>query len=147
MLGYWRDADATAARTLRLPRDGATPVRVYRTGDIVRIDAELNYVFRGREDDMVKIRGHRVELGEVESVLADAANVREAVCVLVGDDADDRRIEAFVVPLAPPCDEQQLRRHCRTALPRHMVPDRFHTMAELPRTRSGKLDRRALLGG
>jgi acyl-coenzyme A synthetase/AMP-(fatty) acid ligase len=95
---------------------------------------------------MVKIRGHRVELGEVESVLAEAANVREAVCVLVVDDAEERHIEAFVVPFSPPCDEQQLRRHCLTAVPRYMVPERFHTVAELPRTRSGKLDRRALLG-
>jgi amino acid adenylation domain-containing protein len=145
MRGYWRDATATAARTLRLRRDGAEPVQVYRTGDIVRLDAELNYVFCGREDDMVKIRGHRVELGEIESVLAVAANVREAVCVLVGDDAEERHIEAFVVPFSPPSDEQQLRRHCLTALPRYMVPKRFHTVAELPRTQSGKLDRRALL--
>jgi amino acid adenylation domain-containing protein len=146
MLGYWRDAVTTRTRMLSLPPDVEEPRQVYRTGDIVRLDAELNYVFCGRDDDMVKIRGHRVELGEVESVLAEAANVREAVCVVVGDGAEERHIEAFVVPFLPPCDEEHLRRHCLTALPRYMVPDRFHTVARLPRTQSGKLDRRALLG-
>jgi len=145
MLGYWGNAEATSARTLALPRDGSEPVYVYRTGDIVRLDDELNYLFCGREDDMVKIRGHRVELGEIESVVAEGSSVREAVCVVVGNDIEGRHIEAFVVPLSPLFDEMVLKRHCSMAVPRYMVPERFHIVAELPRTRSGKVDRRALL--
>jgi amino acid adenylation domain-containing protein len=145
MLGYWRDDDLTAAKTVLIPREGAEPLRAYRTGDLVRLDDDLNYVFRGREDDMVKIRGHRVEIGEIEAVLSAADNVREAACVAVGDSPDDRSVEAYVVPEADPIDISRVRRHCLTELPRYMVPERFHVIAALPTTRTGKIDRRGLV--
>jgi amino acid adenylation domain-containing protein len=144
MLGYWRDDDLTAAKTVLIPRDGAEPLRAYRTGDLVRLDDDLNYVFRGREDDMVKIRGHRVEMGEIEAVLSAAGNVAEAACVAVGDGPDERAVEAYVVPEAGPLDISLVRRHCLAELPRYMVPERFHVITALPLTRTGKIDRRAL---
>ncbi|WP_026401509.1 amino acid adenylation domain-containing protein [Actinomadura rifamycini] len=144
MLGYWRDDDLTAAKTLRPPRDGAAPPAAYRTGDLVRVDDELNYEFCGREDDMVKIRGHRVEIGEVEAVLAAADNVREAACVAVDDGSGERVLEAHVVPDGRPLDVPGLRRHCLAEIPRYMVPERFHAAAELPVTGTGKIDRRRL---
>ncbi|MEO3812924.1 amino acid adenylation domain-containing protein [Sphaerisporangium sp. B11E5] len=143
MAGYWRDAELTAAKTALIARDGAEPVAAYRTGDMVMVDADLNYVFRGRQDDMVKIRGHRVELGEIESVLAGTENVHEVVCVAVGD--DEKHIEAFVVPGSHPCEVSRLRRACLAALPRYMVPERIHVIETLPRTRTGKIDRRSLI--
>ncbi|MFC6879223.1 MULTISPECIES: amino acid adenylation domain-containing protein [Actinomadura] len=145
MLGYWRDDDLTAARTVSIPRDGAEPLRAYRTGDLVRLDADLNYVFCGREDDMVKIRGHRVEIGEIEAVLSAADNVREAACVAVGEGPDERTLEAYVVPGAEPFDISAVRRHCLAEIPRYMVPERFHVIAALPLTRNGKIDRRRLV--
>jgi amino acid adenylation domain-containing protein len=145
MLGYWRDDDLTAAKTVLIPRDGAEPLRAYRTGDLVRLDDDLNYVFRGREDDMVKIRGHRVEIGEIEAVLSAADNVREAACVAVGDGPDERTIEAYVVPEAHPLDISLVRQHCLAELPRYMVPERFHVITALPSTRTGKIDRRKLV--
>jgi acyl-coenzyme A synthetase/AMP-(fatty) acid ligase len=145
MLGYWRDDDLTAAKTVLVPRDGAEPLRAYRTGDLVRLDDDLNYVFRGREDDMVKIRGHRVEIGEIEAVLSAADNVREAACVAVGDGPDGRAIEAYVVPEEHPLDISLVRRHCLAELPRYMVPERFHVITALPSTRTGKIDRRRLI--
>ncbi|MFD0533678.1 hypothetical protein ACFQY7_07650 [Actinomadura luteofluorescens] len=144
MLGYWRDDEFTAERTMPIPRDGAEPLDAYRTGDLVRLDDELNYVFCGREDDMVKIRGHRVEIGEIEAVLSAAENVREAACVAVDDGTGERVIEAFVVPEAHPLDVSALRRHCLTEIPRYMVPERFHVRASLPVTGTGKIDRRRL---
>lgn len=146
MLGYWRDDDLTAAKTVLIPRDGAEPLKAYRTGDLVRIDDDLNYVFCGREDDMVKIRGHRVEIGEIEAVLSAAENVREAACVAVGDGPDERTVEAYVVPGAQPLDVSRVRRHCLAELPRYMVPERFHVITALPVTRTGKIDRRRLVG-
>lgn len=146
MLGYWRDPRLTADRTLRVVREDGTPVEAYRTGDTVRVGDDLGYTFLGRNDDMVKVRGHRVELGEVESALSDAESVREGVCVAVGDASGEKHIEAYVVPLTADCSEPELRRHCRAVLPRYMVPEHFHLVATLPRTRSGKLDRRALIG-
>lgn len=145
MPGYWQDDALTASKTLLIPQDGAEPLKAYRTGDLVRIDDELNLVFLGREDDMVKIRGHRVEIGEIESVLSAAENVREAACVTVGDGPDDRVVEAFVVPEAHPLDTSAVRRHCLAELPRYMVPERFHVVDELPLTRTGKIDRRGLV--
>ena len=145
MLGYWRDDDLTAAKTVLIPAGSEEPVRAYRTGDLVRVDDDANYVFLGREDDMVKIRGHRVEIGEIEAVLSAADNVAEAVCVAVGDGPDERTIEAFVVPEAQPLDVSQIRRHCLTEIPRYMVPDRFHVIDSLPLTRNGKVDRRSLV--
>lgn len=139
MLGYWRDDRLTADRTLNAGTENAA----YRTGDIVRVCDDLTYAFLGRNDDMVKVRGHRVELGEVESALSEA--VREVMCVVTGE-GDEKHIEAYVVPLAPDTSALDLLRHCRALLPRYMVPERFHFVAGLPRTSSGKLDRRALSG-
>ncbi|WP_026416500.1 amino acid adenylation domain-containing protein [Actinomadura oligospora] len=150
MLGYWRDDDLTRSKTVLIPQDGAEPLRAYRTGDLVRIDDDLNHVFLGREDDMVKIRGHRVEIGEVEAVLSAADDVREVACVVVGDGPDDRAIEAYLVPEAQhegvevELDVGRVRRHCLAELPRYMVPERFHVVAGLPRTGTGKIDRLAL---
>ncbi|MBO2445661.1 amino acid adenylation domain-containing protein [Actinomadura barringtoniae] len=145
MLGYWWDDELTATKTILVERAGAEPVRAYRTGDLVRVDDDLNYVFGGREDDMVKIRGHRVEIGEIEAVLAAADNVREAVCVAVGDGPDERTLEAYVVPGSDPFDVAQVRRHCLAEIPRYMVPDRFHVLDALPLNRNGKVDRRRLV--
>ena len=144
MLGYWRDDDETAAKTVRIPRDGAEPLDAYRTGDLVRLDDELNYVFCGREDDMVKVRGHRVEIGEIEAVLSAAGNVREAACVAVDDGTGERVIEAYLVPEAPPLDVSAVRRHCLTEIPRYMVPERFHVRTAFPVTGTGKIDRKRL---
>lgn len=144
MPGYWRASELTAAKTVTICHDVAGPCTAYRTGDLVSIDADLNYVFRGRADDMVKIRGFRVALGEVESVLSGAPNVREVACAAVAGQDGEKRIEAFLVPGPELCDELQLRRHCLAALPRYMVPERFHVVTALPRTRTGKLDRRSL---
>ncbi|MFF3432125.1 amino acid adenylation domain-containing protein [Streptomyces sp. NPDC002602] len=144
MLGYWRDAPLTAGKLLTAVREDGTSLEAYRTGDTVRIEAGGEYAFLGRNDDMVKIRGHRVELGEVESALAEA--VREVVCVTVGDTSGERHIEAYVVPFSAGCEVSELRRHCLDVLPRYMVPKHFHLVAALPRTRSGKLDRHAVLG-
>jgi amino acid adenylation domain-containing protein len=127
-LGYWgRDPQGDAP---------------YHTGDIVREEAG-EYVYVGRRDQMVKIRGHRVELGEVEAALIGHPAIEDAGVVTVGEGIDARLI-AYLTPRgdAPPLLE--LKRHCAERLPRHMIIDRAVPLAELPRTRNGKLDRLAL---
>jgi amino acid adenylation domain-containing protein len=145
MLAYWRDEELTSARSVRIPQEDGTVVAAYRTGDVVRLDDDLNLVFCGREDDMVKIRGHRVELGDVESVLSTVSEVGEIACVAVGGEDEEKRLEAYVVPGRPSCDVAVLRRHCAAALPRYMMPARFHLVPTLPRTPTGKIDRRSLV--
>ncbi|MFD7750304.1 amino acid adenylation domain-containing protein [Streptomyces sp. NPDC059698] len=141
MLGYWKDAQLTAEKTLRLTHEDGTPVDAYRTGDTVRVSPGSLYSFLGRNDDMVKVRGYRVELGDVESALSEVPSVREAVCVVVGGTEGEKRLEAYVVSRSPEPTALELRRHCLATLPRHMVPERFHFLTALPRTRSGKVDR------
>ncbi|MEU5959451.1 amino acid adenylation domain-containing protein [Streptomyces sp. NPDC047525] len=132
MLGYW----------------GRPPHREpYPTGDVVRVlpDGVFDYV--GRRDHMVKVRGHRIELGDVEAALTAHPAVAEAVVLVVGSGIEARLV-AFVVP-AKDCDlgVLALRRHCAERLPRYMVADEFRVTAELPRTRNGKADRAALAAG
>jgi amino acid adenylation domain-containing protein len=128
-LGYWgRDPQGDAP---------------YRTGDIVREDAAGEYVYVGRRDQMVKIRGHRVELGEVEAALLGHPAIEDAGVVAVGQGIDARLV-AYLTPREKAPALLELKRHCAERLPRHMIIDRAVELAALPRTRNGKLDRLAL---
>jgi len=130
MLGYWG----------RSPQGG----RPYRTGDRVVLLDSGDYEFLGRRDGMVKVRGYRVELGEIEAALLAHPEVDEVAVVLAGTGMDTK-IVAYVVPSgAAPPDLLQLKRHCAAALPRHMIIDVVHGVRDLPRTGTGKVDRRTL---
>ena len=129
MLGYW----------------GAPPHSgPYATGDVVRLlpDGAFDYV--GRRDHMVKVRGHRIELGDIEAALTAHPDVAEAAAVVAGHGLEARLV-AFVVP-ADGCRPGvlDLRRHCSERLPRYMVADEFRVAAGLPRTPNGKVDRAGL---
>ncbi|WP_167473422.1 amino acid adenylation domain-containing protein [Nocardia arthritidis] len=130
MLGYW----------------GQDPQRGdYRTGDVVRVREDGSFDYLGRRDQLLKIRGHRVELGEVEATLLAHPAVAEAVAAVRGTGID-ARLAAFVV--AHP-DQRlsvlEIKRHSAERLPRYMIPDEVHLVPSLPRTRTGKTDRAALL--
>jgi L-proline---[L-prolyl-carrier protein] ligase len=133
-----------AGPTVSLGYWGRTPQghEPYRTGDMVRLGADGDYIYVGRRDHMVKIRGHRVELGEVEAALLTHPDVAEAAVVPVGSGIDARLV-AF---LAARRDLAllEIKRHCAEHLPRHMIVDRVVVLEELPRTRNGKVDRLAL---
>ncbi|WP_369794689.1 amino acid adenylation domain-containing protein [Kutzneria sp. 744] len=127
--GYHDQPGLTADRFVADPFDAGR--RMYRTGDIVRrVDGELEFL--GRADDQVKIRGFRIELGEIETALTAQADVDQAVVIV-----RDKRIIAYVVGTA---DLAAL----RTVLPEYMVPSTVVTLDELPLSRNGKVDRRAL---
>jgi acyl carrier protein len=118
---------------------------MYRTGDRVRRRADGVFEFLGRLDDQVKIRGFRVEPGEIEAALAIHPQVREA-CVVPRSAGADRHLVAHVVPRSPghPPAASDLAADLRTRLPSYMVPNRWAMHGALPRTASGKVDRRAL---
>ncbi|MEV7124429.1 amino acid adenylation domain-containing protein [Streptomyces sp. NPDC093260] len=142
MRGYWNDADKTAAAFVE-----HAGRRHHRTGDVVRRRADGLLVYAGREDTMVKVKGHRVELGEIEAVLDGRGDVADAVCVITRDPEGQGgdRLAAFVTaaPGTTP-DTRELRRHCRDFLPGYMVPEHIEVVPALDYTSTGKVDRRSL---
>ncbi|WP_063772411.1 amino acid adenylation domain-containing protein [Streptomyces sp. NRRL S-495] len=138
--GYLNRPELTAERFRAL--DGR---RMYRTGDLARRLPDGGLAYLGRNDQQVKLRGHRVELGEVEAGLRAAPQVRDAAALVVRDAAGNELLTALVVPAGPGAlDVAALRRHARATMPAQLVPNRFHPVEELPLTSSGKLDRKAL---
>ncbi|AHH99493.1 amino acid adenylation domain-containing protein [Kutzneria albida] len=136
-LGYLHRPDLTAQRFLPDPF-GAPGTRMYRTGDLVRLTADGDLSYLGRTDQQVKVRGFRVEPGEVEAALTGHPEVSRAVVVARQD-----QLLAYVV--APPAaSAPSIRAHVASTLPAHMVPAVVVVLDELPLTPSGKLDRAAL---
>ncbi len=144
---YWGDPEKTAASFITHPRTGE---RLYRTGDLGRYLPGGDIEFLGREDSQVKVRGYRVELGEIETALCRHPGVREAVvAAFAGERPGDKRLAAYVVPAAagpapeaPAVDE--LRAFLKRSLPDYMIPASFLFLPALPLTANGKVDRQAL---
>ncbi len=137
--GYLDDPATTAARFVPDPFDRPGQ-RMFRTGDLVRRDGNGDLVFVGRRDRQVKINGQRVELGEVEAVLAAQPAVRGAVVDLVAG-TDGARLVAYV---SGEVASQRLRGELESRLPRHLVPSRFVAVPAIPLTTNGKVDLAAL---
>jgi amino acid adenylation domain-containing protein len=145
--GYLGRPDLTAERFVPDSLSGEPGARLYRTGDLVRHRQEGSLDFVGRIDHQVKVRGFRIEPGEIEAVLRHHAAVREAAVVACGN---GRRLVAFVVPAAevPPAAARglvaELRAFLAARLPDAWVPAGWAILDELPPTPNGKVDRRAL---
>ncbi len=148
--GYLNRPDLTAQRFLADPfarAEGDAEARMYRTGDLARYQPDGNIVFLGRNDEQVKVRGFRVEPGEIEAQLATHEAVREAIVIARQDPAGNARLLAYVsLQDAAPCAElvRDLREHLAARLPEYMVPAAFVVLDALPLTPNGKVDRRAL---
>lgn len=119
-------------------------MRIYRTGDMGRRLPNGSIKFEGRKDFQIKIRGFRVELGEIESALAQHAHVRESVVVAKENGTGDKSLIAYVVPREQASINGELRGFLKQKLPEYMVPSSFVVLDSLPLTASGKLNRRAL---
>ena len=139
--GYVGRPRATAERFLPDPF-GAPGSRMYRTGDVARLQANGDIDFLGRRDAQVKVRGYRVEPGEIETLLCRHAAVAEAAVVVRGE-GEERRLVAFYVP-AGTVTYDELRAHVQRELPDYMIPAAFVPLPSLPTTPSGKVDRQAL---
>ncbi len=148
--GYLGEPGLTAERFVPDPfaPPGGAGSRLYRTGDVVRWRADGCLEFGGRRDGQIKLRGFRVELGEIESALAAHPQVAEAAVAARETGAAGRRLVAWVVPRAIPDGEEllvaELRRSLAAALPEYMLPSAFVLLPALPLTAHGKVDRAAL---
>lgn len=131
MLGYWGQ-----------PGQAGKP---YATGDMVKLQADGNYMYVGRRDHMVKVRGYRIETGDIEAALEEHPAIHAAAVLVIGS-GTEARLWAFVVlksnETAPTLLE--IKRHCAERLPRYMIVHDMCVLPALPRTRNGKIDRQVL---
>ncbi|GHO60135.1 hypothetical protein KSB_86100 [Ktedonobacter robiniae] len=130
MVGYWGQPALQEAR--------------YATGDIVCLQEDGNYSYLGRRDHMVKIRGHRIELGAIEVALEAHPAIQEVVVLVQGQDVAARLVAFLVVGEQGGLSLLEVKRHCAERLPRYMIVDDISLMEALPRTRNGKVDRLSL---
>ncbi|WP_224961496.1 amino acid adenylation domain-containing protein [Geomonas subterranea] len=144
-LGYWNDPARTASHFSPDPRNPSSHARVYRTGDMVRLDADGNFVFAGRKDHMVKSKGFRVELDEIEIVLNSHPGIRQAAAIAIPDELTGSRIVAYVSHAeGAVLEAAELIGLCGAHLPKYMIPERIICRPALPVTSNSKIDRKAL---
>ncbi len=145
--GYLQRPDLTVARFLPDPFAGEPGARLYHTGDVARFLPDGNIEFLGRKDEQVKVRGYRVELGEIEATLKRHAHVRDAIVVTrnQGDERGETRLAAYVVvDDERELGSKQLREFLAESLSEQMIPSAFVFLDAIPVTANGKVDRRAL---
>lgn len=143
--GYLNRPALTAERFIPNPF-GEPGSRLYRTGDSVKLLPDGQLLFLGRDDGQVKIRGVRVEIGEVEAVLMSHSAVREAVAIAQGDATTGKRLWVFVVPRPNAAvTVEDLRQWVKDRLPRAYIPASWKLLQSVPRTSNGKVDRQILI--
>jgi len=144
-MGYWVDNERTSASFVPDPLQPFAPNRVYRTGDIVRLDSAGDYVFVGRKDHLVKSRGYRIEIDEIEISLNSCSGIRQAAAVTVPDDLIGNRIIAYVSAAAgESLKKKDITNHCAKLIPEYMIPEEIEFRSDLPKTSTGKIDRTLL---
>ncbi|WP_162641254.1 non-ribosomal peptide synthetase [Streptosporangium sp. 'caverna'] len=142
---YHHRGGATAERFLPDPYSETPGARLYRTGDLGRLLQDGEVEFIGRTDRQVKVRGFRVELGEIEAVLSAHESVGATAVLAVGDDENSKRLVAYLAPAGrAELSAAALRRWVTDALPAYMAPSHYVLLETLPLDPNGKVDRKAL---
>jgi amino acid adenylation domain-containing protein len=143
--GYLHRPELTAEKFIPDPFSSNPDARLYKTGDLVRYLPSGDIDFLGRIDHQIKVRGFRIEMGEIEAVLRQHSAVNETVVVVREDTPGDQRLVAYFVPVENSgSNTSNLREFLRAKLPEYMVPSAFVALKEMPLTPNGKVNRRAL---
>jgi amino acid adenylation domain-containing protein len=148
-VGYLNQPELTSSKFISDPFHNRKDAFLYRTGDLVRWQPNGELEFLGRTDHQVKVRGFRIETGEIESTIVKHPEVKEAAVVARDDAKGSKYLVAYVVPHTliagqPPALPPELRAHLQKTLPEYMQPSAFVCLEALPRTPNGKIDRNAL---
>jgi thioester reductase-like protein len=142
--GYFKDPELTAKKFISDPFSGRPGERLFRSGDLARYLPDGRIELLGRIDHQVKVRGFRIEPGEIECVLCQHPGVRQAIVVAHGDTPESKRLVAYLTGLDPAPAPQELRAFLKEKLPEYMVPSSFLMLEALPLSPNGKVDRKAL---
>ncbi|UOE52115.1 amino acid adenylation domain-containing protein [Mucilaginibacter sp. SMC90] len=141
--GYLNKPELTAEKFIDW-KEGDKTIRIYRTGDLARFMDDGNIEYLGRRDTQVKIRGNRVEIGEIEVLINQLDNIKQAVVTAPADAAGQKRLVAYLVSSGDKEDTELVRKALEEQLPDFMLPSAYVWLKELPKTTSGKVDRKAL---
>lgn len=142
--GYLNKPELTKEKFISWQEKKHQTTRIYRTGDLARYLPDGNIEYLGRRDTQVKIRGNRVELGEIEVLLNQLENIRQAVVIAEEDATGQKRLLAYLVASGELPNTDKVRQHLEKHLPDFMLPSAYMWLNELPKTTSGKVDRKAL---
>ena len=143
--GYLNRPDLTVARFVDWIHPEGRSLRLYKTGDLVLQQENGEFYFHGREDDQIKIRGNRVELGEIESALLNLPNVKHAIVKLDQDTSGIKFLSGYILFSDPSkADVSGIKSALKSKIPDYMIPDFIIAVEEFPKTSSGKVDKKAL---
>ncbi len=144
-MGYFGDTEKTSKTFVQDPRSLLVQNKIYRTGDLVTIDKNCDYVFLGRKDHQVKSRGYRIQLDEIEFILNGHSEIKEAIVIAIPDELIGNRLVSFVCPAdGVKLSDLDISDYCSSLLPAYMVPDRINFIDSMPKTTTGKPDRKLL---
>jgi acyl carrier protein len=143
--GYANDPAKTNYSFLPDPFNSTAGGRMYRTGDLGRMMTDGNLEFLGRKDSQIKIRGFRVELGEIENVLNKSSVVNQAVVIAKTETDGNKNLIAFIVANNVKFDKKEILNYLKSQLPEYMVPGVVEELKQFPLTTNGKIDKQALL--
>ncbi len=144
--GYWADTEKTNKVFVENPLQANFFDKIYRTGDLVTIDEAGNFIYMGRIDHMIKSRGYRIEIGEIEAAIYGNEAIKEAAVIAIPDDLITNRIKAVVVlQEGYALDAAAIRMFCSEKLPKYMIPEIVEFKADLPKTSTGKVNKPKLV--
>ncbi len=142
MTGYWNDPLKTRSVLFRSPFHPGKNVKIYKTGDTVKIDRDGRYLFSGRRDHMIKSRGYRIQLEEIEIVLNKHPEIEKAIAVAIDDEIIGKKIKAVIsVKSEITITEKEIKHFCSKELPQYMIPEIIEFRKNLPKTSTGKIGR------